>query len=155
MPKDNKLQDMQTCQNRQTRVCCSWFLHVKSKLRIKFAYLVFIIFDPSLLHGLVSNTNSILCWSYWYKRYGHHSTIQPNIQDFNWYICYLDSTGISQKTSQVGYRFGFFVTHDIQLKIVGVLLSYVLKQLKQIYTVKHILFLYLNIQYSLKFIRVL
>ena len=43
--KDHKLQDMQTCQNRQTwRVCCNWFLHVKSKLRIKFAYLVFIIF---------------------------------------------------------------------------------------------------------------
>ena len=107
---NNKLQDTQTSWNWQTwRVCCSWFLHVKSKLRIKFAYLVFIIFDPSLLHGLVSNTNSILCWSYWYKRYGHHSTIQPTIQDFNWYICYLDSTGISHKTSQVGYRFGFFV----------------------------------------------
>ena len=31
--KDNKLQDTQTCRNRQTwRVCCSWFLHVKSKL---------------------------------------------------------------------------------------------------------------------------
>ena len=44
-PKDNKLLDTQTCWNRQTwRVCCSWFLHVKSKLRINFAYLVFIIF---------------------------------------------------------------------------------------------------------------
>ena len=43
--KDNKFQDTQTCRNQQTsRVCCSWFLHVKSKLRIKFAYLVFIIF---------------------------------------------------------------------------------------------------------------
>ena len=43
--KHNKLLDTQTCHNRQTwRVCCSWFLHVKSKLRIKFAYLVFIIF---------------------------------------------------------------------------------------------------------------
>ena len=45
LPKDNKLQNMQTCRNRQTwRVCCSWFLHVKSKLRNKFVYLVFIIF---------------------------------------------------------------------------------------------------------------
>ena len=44
--KDNKLLDTQTCRNLQTwRVCCSWSLHVKSKLRIKFAYLVFIIFD--------------------------------------------------------------------------------------------------------------
>ena len=32
---------MQTCQNQQTlRVCCSWFLHVKSTHRNKFAYLV-------------------------------------------------------------------------------------------------------------------
>ena len=43
--KDNKLLDTQTCQNQQTWVCCIWFLHVKSKLRIKFAYLIFIIFD--------------------------------------------------------------------------------------------------------------
>ena len=48
--KDNKLLDMQTCWNRQTwRVCCSWFLQVKSKLRIKFAYLVFNIFDVNPL----------------------------------------------------------------------------------------------------------
>ena len=44
--KDNKILDTQTCRNGQTwRACCSWFLHMKSKLRIKFAYLVFIIID--------------------------------------------------------------------------------------------------------------
>ena len=49
LPKDNELLDSQTCWNRQTwRVCSSWFLHVKSKLRIKFAYLVFIIFGSPL-----------------------------------------------------------------------------------------------------------
>ena len=45
-PKDNKILDMQACQNWQTlkTVCCSWFLHVKSTHRNMFAYLVFYYF---------------------------------------------------------------------------------------------------------------
>ena len=40
--------------NRQTwRVCCNWFLHVKSKLRIRFAYLGFIIFDTYTYHNII------------------------------------------------------------------------------------------------------
>ena len=68
--KDNKLLDTQTCQNQQIwRVCCSLFLHVKSKLRIKFAYLVFIIFDcnsallsPCSQHELqLRHGNDVMC----------------------------------------------------------------------------------------------
>ena len=58
--KDNRFQDTQTCWNRQTwRVCCSWFLHVKSKLRIKFVYLLFIIFVCSPWFGYLMNSHGV------------------------------------------------------------------------------------------------
>ena len=51
---------MQTCRKWQTwRVCCSWFLHVKSKLGIKFAYLLFIIFVCSPWFGYLMNSHGV------------------------------------------------------------------------------------------------